>query len=137
MNEWTDEQLQQWLEGEALKPAPASITSNQTEDLKAYRFVFDQLNQEPTEGFSYGFSKKVMQRLRSGRLISRRLGWYTLVVVILILGFGLTYGMLGLLNPVAASRLFELVNASKGLIFLGLITFLTVQYLDERLIHRY
>ncbi len=143
MNKWTDEQWQQWLETEGVAqeaaptPGGASTTPGEQEDLKAYRFVFDQLNQEPPSGFSYCFSKKVMQQLRSRKRSGRWLGWYFLVVVILTVGLGLTYGMLGLLNKVAASRFVEWVNASKGLIILALLTFLIVQYLDQRLIRRY
>jgi len=133
MSVLTDEELQQLFE-QGLTPPAGSLTDGEVEALSAYQLVFEQLGKEPAEGFSYGFSQRVVRLLKMETRPAPGFVWYLMAAFICVAGFGGACGLLNLFDPGAASKIFGLVAGYKGAIVLALIAFLTVQYLDQRFV---
>lgn len=130
MNQWTDEDLQQWLEsGKQKDGSPPPNVDGQ--DLAVYKWLFSELSREPEAGLSYGFAQKVSRnaRKRSYRTGDRRL--YAGIAILCLLGLALATAAL-VLNRAVASVLLVQISHHKWTLLFAATCFFLIQWLDAR-----
>ena len=133
MKKLNDDEIQKLLEEGLAKP-DEEISATEQEDIKAYQFLFENLRKEPEEGLPYNFAAKV--RLRVQEKINRTsdIKLYLYAAVIGIAGFGIAYMLLVFYNQQAASKFYSAISGFKWVFVLALISFLAIQYLDQKLV---
>jgi hypothetical protein len=133
MKKLNDDNIQRRLE-QGLSESGESLSEIEKEDIKAYQFLFEELEQEPAEGLPYNFAAKVRMRIEAKVKRTSDIKLYLYAALVGIAGFGIAYCMLVFYNQQAASQFFEAVSNFKWGFVLALICFLTIQYLDQKLV---
>lgn len=133
MKKMDDEELQKWLE----ENGPASNIANKeliSDDAKAYQFLFDVLDTEPSQGLPYDFAAKVTRKVQAEAKRTSELRYYIWSLVVFVLVVAALSGLTFLLKPGAKTAYFDLLVQYKWAVVLAIFSFLTIQYLDQVLV---
>jgi hypothetical protein len=133
MKKLNDEEIQRLLEGE-LKPSDELLSADEKESLDQYRFLFEKLKEEPKEGLPYSFASNVKARLQQQLNRKRDVRFYLIAFVALILCFAAFYQGLLVVNEDAGAQFMAALYKFKWVIFLGAAIFISILYLDQRLV---
>lgn len=132
MKKIDDEELQKWIEENRLVKKTDNPLSD---DAKAYDFLFDILETEPLQGLPYDFSAKVTRKVQAKAKRSSELRYYIIGLII----FGVSVIAIYLLSlssksiPAISPYIITLLQY-KWIFILGMLSFLTIQYLDAILV---
>lgn len=133
MKKLNDEEIQRLLEGE-LKPSDELLSADEKESLDQYRFLFEKLKEEPKEGLPYSFVSNVKRRVQQQLNRKRDVRFYLITFVALILCFAAFYQVLFVVNEDASAQFMVALYKFKWVIFLGAAIFISILYLDQRLV---
>lgn len=133
MKVWRDEEIQKMLE-QGTTGNDANLSADQNEDLEAYKILFKELKREPTGDLPYNFSKNVISQLQNKTNKASNFKLYLLLAILLIVGSALFYLLLLNYNDQIISPIFQIVLNYKWPLLFCLISILTIQYLDEKLL---
>jgi len=133
MKELNEEEIQRLLE-EELSFSAASISDEEEKNLEQYRFLFEKLKEEPKEGLPFGFAASVKKRLQKQLNRKRDVRFYLAAFVLLSFSFALFYTLLQTINGNAADQFIAVVLKFKWAIVLGILVFLSILYLDQKLV---
>jgi hypothetical protein len=126
MKEMNDDELQQWLSGKPQLPADDQLGK----DEKAYKALFEALDNEPAKGLPYDFSAKVTRHIQTEAKRSNDLK-FNIIAALLFIGI-LAVLCLGFSawNPKQAPELLKF----KWVLLLFPIVFIAIQYFDQKLV---
>jgi hypothetical protein len=133
MKKIDDDELQQWLE----ENGPASGKTNKeliSDDAKAYQFLFDVLDEEPSQGLPYDFAAKVTRKVQVEAKRTSELRYYVIAVGVVALVLVALFGLLMMVKPASGPSYGSLLLQYKWVLILVVFGFLTVQYLDQILV---
>lgn len=133
MKELNEEEIQRLLE-EELSFSAASISDEEEKNLEQYRFLFEKLKEEPKEGLPFGFAASVKKRLQKQLNRKKDVRFYLAAFVLLSFSFALFYTLLQTINGNAADQFIAVVLKFKWAIVLGILVFLSILYLDQKLV---
>lgn len=133
MKELNEEEIQRLLE-EELSFSAASISDEEEKNLEQYRFLFEKLKEEPKEGLPFGFAASAKKRLQKQLNRKRDVRFYLAAFVLLSFSFALFYTLLQTINGNAADQFIAVVLKFKWAIVLGILVFLSILYLDQKLV---
>lgn len=133
MKELDEEEIQRLLE-EELSFSAASISDEEEKNLEQYRFLFEKLKEEPKEGLPFGFAASVKKRLQKQLNRKKDARFYLAAFVLLSFSFALFYTLLQTINGNAADQFIAVVLKFKWAIVLGILVFLSILYLDQKLV---
>ncbi|MBC8985376.1 hypothetical protein H9X96_06275 [Pedobacter sp. N36a] len=128
-----EEEIQRLLEENLHFPAELS-SDHEKENLEQYRFLFEQLKEEPKEGLPFSFAANVKKRLQARLNRKKDLRFYLVAFVALTVSFLLFYGLLQTINESAADQFLVVVLKFKWAIVLGTLVFLSILYLDQKFV---
>ena len=125
MKESDDDKIQKMLDGNL---NPEGQFEDDSEDLKIYNRLFDELSKEPEVKLSYSFSANVVRKIRyqQQRRSDIRLAFLVGGLVII--------GILGFVNSGYFKDALPAMSASKWIIFAGLLFLALIQFLDQKLV---
>ena len=131
---WSDEELQRMLDnGPHANGAEVPPASEQ--DLAAYKLLFDALKKEPAGGLPYDFSANLLRKIemeKNPRVADIK--FYAWAAILAVAAIGLAWVTLGLINKENASQFGTMVLKYKWIYIFMVGGFLTVQYLDQKLV---
>jgi len=133
MKKMDDEELQKWLE----ENGPSSGKTNKeliSDDARAYQFLFDVLDEEPSQGLPYDFAAKVTRKVQAEAKRTNELRYYIMAIGVVAFVLVAIYGLLLLLKPVVGPTYGSLLLQYKWVLILVVFSFLTIQYLDQILV---
>ena len=133
MKKMDDEELQKWLE----ENGPASGKTNKeliSDDARAYQFLFDVLDEEPSQGLPYDFAAKVTRKVQAEAKRTSELRYYFIAIAVVALALVAIYGLLLMVKPAAGPSYGSLLFQHKWILILVVFSFLTIQYLDQILV---
>lgn len=130
-----DEELQALLES-GLNPAEELLDANTKRNLEQYNLLFETLKESPEEGLPYSFAASVKNQLQIQLYRKKDAKFCLFAFLAIILCFGLFYGALCLFSVDAGSQLIAIVVSFKWLLILGTIVFVSILYLDQRLVKK-
>jgi hypothetical protein len=134
MKKMDDEELQKWMEENS---TAKKIDGPESDDAKAYQFLFDVLDAEPLQGLPYDFSAKVTRKVQAEVKRTSELKYYLIGVAIFIVAVVGIYALLTSVKPGAvATPYVTALLQYKWVFILGIFSFLTIQYLDVVLVKR-
>lgn len=133
MKAWSDEDIQKMLE-QGTTENDTNFSTDQKEDLEAYKILFKELKREPAGDLPYNFSKNVALQLQKETNKASNLKLYLLLAILLIVGSALFYLLLSYYNDQIISPIFQIVLSYKWPLLFCLISIFTIQYLDEKLL---
>ena len=133
MKNMDDEEIQKWLE----ENGPASGKTNKeliSDDASAYQFLFDVLDEGPSQGLPYDFAAKVTRKVQAEAKRTSELRYYVIAVGVVALVLVAICGLLVLVKPAAGPSYGSLLLQYKWVLILVVFSFLTIQYLDQILV---
>lgn len=133
MNKMDDDEIQKWLE----ENGPTSGKINKeliSDDARAYQFLFDVLDEEPSQGLPYDFAAKVTRKVQAEAKHTSELRYYIIATVVVALALVAIYGLLLMVKPAAGPSYGSLLLQYKWVLILVVFSFLTIQYLDQVLV---
>lgn len=133
MKELNEEEIQHLLEENLHFPVELS-GDEEKKNLEQYRFLFEQLKEEPKEGLPFGFAVSVKKRLQAQLNRKKDARFYLAAFVALSLSFALFYTLLQTINGNAADQFIAVVLKFKWAIVMGTLVFLSILYLDQKLV---
>ena len=133
MKKINDDDIQRLLE-KGINETDPRLSAAEKEDIEAYRFLFKTLSAEPKAGLPYNFAAKVSRRIQAKANRVNDIRLYLLAGFLGIAGFVIAYGLLVFYNRNTATQFLAAVAEYKWAFVLALVSFLTIQYLDQKLI---
>ncbi|MDP9077125.1 MAG: hypothetical protein M3O71_06855 [Bacteroidota bacterium] len=133
MKKLNDGEIQSLLEGGLNLPGEPT-SAEEKKELEQYRFLFEKLKEEPKEGLPFNFAAKVKNRLQAQLNRKRDIRFYLITFVALILGFAAFYQVLVVVNENAGVQFMAVLYKFKWVIFLGAAIFMSILYLDQKLV---
>lgn len=132
MKKMDDEELQRWVEENKLsnKETDGLIS----DDAKAYQFLFDVLEQEPSQSLPYDFSAKVTRKVQAEAKRTSELRSYLTLLVVFVVAVGIIYTLLSTINFGKDQAYLNTLLAYKWVFVLTIFGLLTIQYLDQILV---
>lgn len=129
MKKMNDEEIQKWLEENGPRnECPAGV------DAKAYQLLFDLLSSEPATGLPYGFSARIVRKVKAENGQRSELRSYLILTAIVSVVVTLIYGVFLLLKLQLGSGFLNIAAEYKWVFVLGIFSLLTIQYLDQVMI---
>ena len=125
MKESDDDQIQKMLDGNL---NPEGQFEDDSEDLKIYNRLFDELSKEPEVKLSYSFSANVVRKIRYQQQRRSDIRLAILVVALIIIG------LVAFTNSSYFKEALPAISGSKWLIFAGLLFLALIQFLDQKLV---
>jgi hypothetical protein len=133
MKKLNDEDIQKLLEGGRLTDSEQT-TSEQEEDIKAYKFLFKQLEQEPEMNLPYNFAAKVAATVDVKTKRSNTVQFYLLTVAVTACCLALTYFMVQHFSGHVTTRIGTIIAPYKWILGFVVVVLLTIQFVDQKLI---
>ena len=135
MKELDDDGLQEFL-SKKLPPANKALTEEETKDLTAYKQLFSLLDKEPEEGPSFMFASNVRRKvqIKINKKSDRRFN--VMAIVIFLISAVIAFLVITLIDPSAANNVIITVFKFKWILLIGILTFLALQVIDQKLVKR-
>jgi len=127
MKKMDDENLQQWFDDKK----PGEIDSD---DARAYQFLFEVLDTEPNKGLPYNFAANVTRKVQAETRRSNELRYYMIAIGVVSLVLVAIYGLLMMVKPASVPSYGSLLLQYKWVLILVVFSFLTIQYFDQVLV---
>jgi hypothetical protein len=132
MKKMDDEDLQKWFDdNKVTKKANNELISD---DAKAYQFLFDVLDTEPTESLPYNFSANVTRKVQAEAKRTNELRYYIWALVVFVVVAAVLSGISIFIKPGGKLEYLSALSQYKWPIVLVVFCFLTIQYFDQVLI---
>ena len=135
MKKLNDEEIQKMLE-QRLSISKDDLTEDSKDDMAAYRFLFENLEKEPSEGLPYDFSKNVTRKVQAAVIRRQERKWSIYITLIIIAAFAGISGFMALFNYKATSQLVTVIGQYKWVILFILVSILVIQYADQYLVKK-
>jgi hypothetical protein len=132
MKELNDNDIQRMLEHELIKPD--DISPQAIEDIDAYKMLFNALNQQPDIEISQDFAVNVASVVKRKSKPSNLIIYYVLLFFILTISVIAAYVLLLAFNQSAAVYISTFIAPYKWMFLFILFMFLTIQYIDHKLV---
>lgn len=132
MGQWDDDQIQRWLEAGPADAATGADADGQRA-IETYALLFQALKQGPTGGLPYGFSRRVVTRLRRERQRRADRWFYSLLSLGVVVGLLLCIGVATGLSGEGAPAVLATLNTYKWLITFSVLGFALFQWGERTL----
>lgn len=130
MKKLNDQEIQEMLEKGISNP------ESNDQDFQTYDMVFEALKKAPAEGLPLNFSAKVIAQLQAKKDQAIDFKWYLIIPLVLIIAIGAFYLSLAYVNTRYAALFASLLSKYKWMITFTLSFFLTIEYLDKKVVRR-
>ncbi len=131
MKEIDDKKLQELLE-KGLAGRKTGLTPEEGEDLEVYSMLFEALGDEPRPELPRDFSVKVVAKVRSGKERLAEIRFYIIVTFCCLFVGGSAFAVLSRFGVEAL--VMSYISRYGGILALGTILLLLIQYLDQKLV---
>lgn len=132
MKELKDKKIQEMLEKGLLAPDAEMISEDK--DFKTYQLLFDELKKEPATDLPYNFSAMLTAQIQAKKDTIINLQSFLLAALVAFAFIIVFYISLSIVNYNYASSLITILFKYKLIFVFVLISFLIIQYLDQKLV---
>jgi hypothetical protein len=134
MKQLDDKEIQKLIEEKVTAKESASLSNEDKNDLELYQLLYKVLEEEPEEGPSYYFSKKVSMALQAEIKPESSKKFYFSLGLILTFSIAVAFGILLYIDENYQTGLVNMVLSSKWIIILSFAGFFAIQYADQKIL---